>query len=392
MQFKTDKRDYRVKCCENIKEIEAIADEWRDLVKNSCANWVYSMPEWCLSWHKTLGQEGRLKIIVVISEKGNIVGLAPMWEGAASWSELKIKKGEFISGVQADYHDLIIQRGMEEDVAPILMEGIMHFLGKSNILEFRQMPKESPNISFIRSYLKTKGMRTFERQDVSPYCNTGRDYSDIERSWSSSHRGDVKRQKKRLAQLGKLELKIYNHEQDILNDMEDFFNIHTEKWHSEGYPAIFLNQNYREFYKEIVKSMGIKGGVHFSRLSIDGMPVSYHLGFVYNQRFYWYKPAFKKEYENYSPGKVHISMLVEEAVKQELKIFDFLIGSEAYKYQWCAKDQACSTFVVQGCGARGFIGYEWLKWGRELIKKSLKGNVLQKLRALYIEGRKNSKG
>ncbi len=130
-----------------------------------------------------------------------------MWEGIASWSELRVKKGEFVSGVQADYHDLIIQRGMEEDVAPILIEGIMHFLGKSNILEFRQIPEESPNISLIRNYLKTKGMRIFERQDVSPYCNIDSDYLDIERGWSSSHRRDVKRQKKEAGPIRQIRVK-----------------------------------------------------------------------------------------------------------------------------------------------------------------------------------------
>lgn len=389
--MKDDILDYNVKCYSELEEIYPIIDEWRNLVFHSYANWIYSLPEWCLSWYKTLGNEGRLMVIIVKDKDGKLVGLAPMWEGPASLSELRVKKGEFISGDQADYHDLIIQKGKEEAIAPILLDGIMYFLGAVNILEFKHIPHDSPNLDLIKRYLETKKARTFEKQDISPYYLFAQNYNEMESSWHSSHRGDIRRQKKKLNELGKLELKTYMDEKEILNDIEDFFNMHTDKWKSNGYPAMFLNPGNQAFYKEIVCSIGVKGGVHFSKLMIDGMPISYHFGFIRDNRFYWYKPAFKKEYKNYSPGKIHISLLMEALAQQNLKIFDFLIGDEAYKYQWDVKELFCNTIVIQKHGLKGFIGYEWLKWGRDMVKNSVNEKYLRKIMALYIEGRKSNK-
>ena len=389
--MKDDNLGYNVKCYSELEEIYSITDEWRNLVFNSYANWIYSLPEWCLSWYKALGRAGSLRIIIVKDKDETLVGLAPLWKGPGSLSELKVKKGEFISGDQADYHDLIIQEGKEESIVPVLLDGITQFIGKVNILEFKHIPHDSPNLALIRRYLEAKKTRTFEKQDISPYCLFAPTYNEMENSWHSSHIGDIRRQKKRLNKLGKLELKIYADEKEILNDIEDFFNMHTDKWKSDGYPAMFLNLDNQIFYKEIVRSIGVKGGVHFSKLMIDDIPISYHFGFVHNNRFYWYKPAFKKEYKNYSPGKIHISMLMEVLAQQNLRIFDFLIGDEAYKYQWDVKELFCKTIVVQKYGLKGFIGYEWLRWGRDMVKNSVNEKYLRKIIALYIEGRKINK-
>lgn len=383
--------DYKIECYDTTEKIEGIIAEWRNLVGNSCANWIYSLPEWSLSWHKTLGQEGQLKIIIVRDKKKALVGLAPMWQGPASWSELKVNKMEFASGVQADYHDLIVQKGKEETIAPILMEGIMHFLNKIDVLEFRQIPEESPNLPFIRNYLKREKIASFEQQEVSSYCYLEGDYSNMEKRWSASHRGDIRRQKKKLNELGKLQLMTYTEDEEMLNDIEDFFKMHTDRWHSAGYPAMFLNPKYCEFYREIIKSIGAQSGIHFSKLTLDGLPISFHLGFVYNDRLYWYKPTFKTEYANYSPSKIHISMLMEEGFKQGWSFFDFLIGNEPYKYQWDVKELSCITIVVRGRRVLALLGYEWLRWGKELFKRTLKGRFLEKIRALYIEGRRVKK-
>jgi len=63
--MKDDNLGYNVKCYSELEEIYSITDEWRNLVFNSYANWIYSLPEWCLSWYKALGRAGSLRIIIV---------------------------------------------------------------------------------------------------------------------------------------------------------------------------------------------------------------------------------------------------------------------------------------------------------------------------------------
>ena len=369
-------RNYKLECLDNIENVERFSEEWRYLVNNSSANWIFSLPEWCIAWYKSLGQGGQLRVITARNKDGRLTGLAPMWAGPASWSELKVRKGEFIGGVQADYHDFIFEKGMEADVAPVLVEGVLRFMEDVNILEFLHIPGDSPTYLPIKDYLDAKGVKIFEKKEVSPYYVMDKSYDAIEKGWRSSHRGDIRRQKKRLGELGKLELRVYIYDNDILNDLEDFFQVHTEKWHAEGFPAMFRNPGYQDLFKEMIKTIGVKGGVHFSKLTLDNKAISYHFGFVYDNRLYWYKPALKKEYENYSPGKIHISMLMEEAVKHNIKIFDFLIGDEPYKYQWGVKDLVCNTIVIQKGGVMGVIGYEWLRWGKDKVRNSLKGDSL----------------
>ena len=64
---------------------------------------------------------------------------------------------------------------------------------------------------------------------------------------------------------------------------------------------------------------------------MDEKPLSYHVGFIYNKWFYYYKPTFDFSFRNYSPGKIHIWYLIKDSINSDLDRFDFGIGYESYK-------------------------------------------------------------
>jgi len=45
-------------------------------------------------------------------------------------------------------------------------------------------------------------------------------------------------------------------------------------------------------------------------------------------------------------GHLHIMFLMEEAIKNSLKEFDFMIGAEEYKYRWHALERANYQVII----------------------------------------------
>ena len=64
------------------------------------------------------------------------------------------------------------------------------------------------------------------------------------------------------------------------------------------------------------------------------MITSPHFGFCYGDRFLYYKPAFEPDLAKLSPGVFLLEHLLQTAVKENAREFDFLIGDQPYKYRF----------------------------------------------------------
>jgi CelD/BcsL family acetyltransferase involved in cellulose biosynthesis len=52
-----------------------------------------------------------------------------------------------------------------------------------------------------------------------------------------------------------------------------------------------------------------------------------------------YQIGFDPKLKRMSPGAIIIAHAIQEAISRGLKEFDFLRGSESYKYRWGARDR-----------------------------------------------------
>ena len=95
-----------------------------------------------------------------------------------------------------------------------------------------------------------------------------------------------------------------------------------------------LYQDNQEFYKELVLNLLDKKYIKFSKLEYNGIPIAFHFGFEYNDKYIWYKPAFNVDYKKYLPGNVLLKYLIEYTIENDLKEFDFTIGNEVFKNKY----------------------------------------------------------
>lgn len=138
-------------------------------------------------------------------------------------------------------------------------------------------------------------------------------------------RGDVRRQIRRLSEQGALELKEYN--DHVPHDIfENFIKVHSRKW-----PCAYKAPG---FHQSLINEIHGDSSVHFSTLELEGNPIAWHLGFKYNNTYYYYMPVGNQEYEKYSPVKIHLYYLIVECIKRGYVLFDHLRGAETYKEGW----------------------------------------------------------
>ena len=121
--------------------------------------------------------------------------------------------------------------------------------------------------------------------------------------------------------------------------------MHIEKWKSQRNPSEFENKGVKEFYESIIKNT-LDKGLNFSVLWCNENIVSIHFGFLYKKWLFWYKPAYNKDFEKFSPGKIHLFFLTKYGIENKFKGIDLLQGDEKYKFSWANKVNYTETLMV----------------------------------------------
>lgn len=145
-----------------------------------------------------------------------------------------------------------------------------------------------------------------------------------------SLRGDIRRQMRRLEQLGPVGFRVLqpNETNAALIWLPEILEQHSNKWpNSYKLPG---------FHEAIVREALPRGHLHISEVRVADVVVSRHIGFFYRGRFYWYMPVYDFAYQNYSPGKIHLYFCALDAISRGGEVIDLLRGEEDYKSQWTA--------------------------------------------------------
>ncbi|HET7717480.1 MAG TPA: GNAT family N-acetyltransferase, partial [Bauldia sp.] len=97
----------------------------------------------------------------------------------------------------------------------------------------------------------------------------------------------------------------------------------------------FRSPGKMEFFLEAGRRLA-EGPVHLSALVVGDEIVATHLGYVYDRRFYQIMPTYEGgPWQALSVGRLLHEDLIEWSFRNGIGIFDFGIGDEAYKLEYC---------------------------------------------------------
>lgn len=327
--------------------------QWDNWLKEASRSHVFFHPIIANVWIKTYLPLRNLKPFFCIAELNNTILFLPLVLWQKNWKNCFQKVIIPVGYSDYDYHDPIIIGDLTDQQWNLFWEQLP--------IQLKQKcTYDKIGINGIR--LKCNGMK--REDDTAPFSNIGifENSNILLKSLSTSLRGDINRQVRRLEEKGDLSYFKYNSDTliEALASLPEFLEKHQARW-PNAYKA-------PEFHFNLIND-GIKSGaVHFSEFRLNNKPISWHLGFEWNRRFYYYMPAIDPNFANYSPGKLHIFKLIEEAIENKLVVFDYLRGDESYKSGWAKEQSLLYQFTTYNNSFNGKL--------RNWIMDELKGTIL----------------
>jgi CelD/BcsL family acetyltransferase involved in cellulose biosynthesis len=290
---------------------QTLRDLWNTSYQQNILHAPFATYDWHVTWHQTLG-DGYESYILVVDD----AIVAPF---ARKNNEILFSGGEEIS----DYQDLI---GPQDKKAAAWQE-IMNQLRLDGItaIHLRNVPEHSPTLAFFQNVPNA----TITKEDTTPVMNLPTSWGAFIESLSYKPRHELERK------MRKFEREHQNIRIVESNTPGGDIHILLNLMHKDEKKHVFLTTGMSTFFERI--ALTFAPHISLLLLYMDDTPAAATLSFIYEGASLLYNSGFDKECCK-NAGFYLKAKTIKHAIEKNLPTYNFLQGSERYKYELGGRD------------------------------------------------------
>lgn len=357
-------------------EFDSLGAEWNQLLDESNGT-VFQSFEWQRIWWKHFGeQDAAVRLhIITLRRRGKLVAIAPfLIESMKRLGSIRLRRLSFIGRDTTDYLDILIAKGHETDCVPILASHIRNQSSLFDVIHLIDMPDRSPNHALFYQELCRRGF--WGDHFVSEHCPRVKlqtTWDAMQGSLPSSKRSGLKRVQRKIETDFDVELRMVTEPCQLSLDFAEFVNLHQKRWNGSGHQGVFADTRTADFHREFSEIALKRKWLFLAFLLLDGKRIAANYGFVFRKELLYYLSGIEihGQLAKYSLGRVLHLYSISEAIKQGIEVYDFMRGTERYKYDFNSVDATNWTVLMYPYR----IGLSQLKFKIVLLVDSMKRRI-----------------
>jgi len=336
----------KIQAIESIDEFENLRVEWNRLLQSSDSDCIFLTHEWLATWWKHLA-EGRRLAIITVRDDGELVGIMPVAERAAQLSRMMPRVLELLGSglIGSDYLDVIAARGRENDVMAALAE---HLTARGLMLQLSQLRGGASGASILADHLRQRAWSVSEAKlNVCPYIDLrGHSWESYLATLGPTVRKNINRYLRNLPKEFDMRLDSARTPAEAEEALEIAIDLHHKRWSASGTSDAFQAGPVVEFHRDFVRLAAENGWLRLLVLRLNGDAVAALYGLRYARTFYFYQSGFDPAYSKQSVGATTMGLSIQSAIEDGAEEYDFLHGSEEYKYHWAREVRDLTRFEI----------------------------------------------
>jgi CelD/BcsL family acetyltransferase involved in cellulose biosynthesis len=312
-----------------IEQIEAISGEWQELWRRSGES-PFQSPAWLVPWATHFTGENLLVLTIRIQSR--LAAVAPFYTWRAGSETRLLLLGNGIS----DYLNICAEPLFAQEVAALIGEWLAESKDWDRV-EFNQLPGTSV---LLRLY---PGIAAREAGEACPVLDLrGKSLTDFA---PPRQLENLRYYRRRAEKLGTLKAEMADAEtcEEIMSEL---FRLHALRWSSRGEHGVLRDAKVQAFYCDAAQRLASCGLLRLHALRLNRRIVGVLYAFANRRSTYYYISGFDPEFEKLSPGTLLIGQAIEQALREGHASFNFLRGSERYKFAWGAVEEQLARFIL----------------------------------------------
>jgi len=311
---------------------------WEDLHGRGPRTSPFLSPRFLLPWHRALGQGCDDRVVRWGPDGGSDEGILFLCRcGEGGWI--------FLGGEQvADYLDALVAPGRDEAFWREFLERGLPALG-GGPLRLPGLVEGTPALSLLPSICRETGLScAVEEMDKAPFVSLPGSFEEYLARLGTKERHELRRKMRRAAELlPGLAFRVTRTPDELANDLPSFVGLLRK-----SHPAkeSFMDASMATFFREVAEGFLASGRLRLGFLSTQGVDVASVFQFRTDGALLLYNSGYDPKLRAANPGLVLIARSIEQAIEEGCTEYDFLRGTERYKYDLGGVDRVVYRLTV----------------------------------------------
>jgi CelD/BcsL family acetyltransferase involved in cellulose biosynthesis len=322
--------------------LESVSADWAELCGHTGIGWPFLQPAWLRVWLETQPVRGRL-LLLCARDGSELAGIVPL-----------LQDGEDLSFAGdsdiCDYMDVIAGPSSH---AALLEAAFQHLESIAwSRLTLWGLREDSPTLAALPAIAERHGFGLEQEEEaVCPRVTLPPTWDGYLLTLSKKDRHELRRKIRRMTEAGgQAREYALSEPAEIRRAMPDFFRLHRE---SRQDKAEFMTPAMERFFLEMTNALAAQDLIRLYFLEIDESRVAAVLGFNCGDEIWLYNSGFDPEFSGASVGLVSKALVLRQAIEDGKNCYDFLRGSEPYKYDLGGRDLKVYRVTLTRSEARG---------------------------------------
>ena len=311
---------------------------WEDLSGRGPRTSPFLSPRFLLPWYRALGRGCEVRIARWAPDDGPDEGLLFLCRcSEGGWI--------FLGGEQvADYLDALVAPASAEAFWREFLERGLPAMG-GGPLRLPGLVEGTPTLSLLPSICREMGLScSVEEIDRAPFVSLPGTFEEYLERLAKKERHELRRKMRRAGDLlPGLAFRVTRTPEELANDLPSFVELHRK-----SHPAkeVFMDEAMTVFFREVAEGFLDSGRLRLGFLSTRGMDVASVFQFRTDDALLLYNSGYDPAHRAANPGLVLIARSIGLAVEEGCAEYDFLRGTERYKYDLGGVDRVVYRLTV----------------------------------------------
>jgi CelD/BcsL family acetyltransferase involved in cellulose biosynthesis len=315
----------------------------------------YQTWEWNEAWWRHFGTRKRPRLLLFYADAAGQtpVGIAPLYTSFHLGTPLR-RLAWMGTGV-SDYLEPLARPEYECAVAQALLKHLDAGLCGWDMADLQQLRPQTPLLACSRA--EARHMPAIIPMEPCPYVV-------LPQTWEEFTARLGKKMRSNLGYYERLLQKTFPDARGALADasnldagMTALFDLHQKRWNARWLPGVLGGKRVQAFHREAAARFLEQGWLRLHLLYADGDWRAALYCFAYGGRTCYYLGGFAPELARYSLGTLLTGRAIRQAISEQHTEFDFLRGSEPYKYRWLPEERHNHRLLLlrarEGLGSLG---------------------------------------
>jgi CelD/BcsL family acetyltransferase involved in cellulose biosynthesis len=311
-------------------EFAALREDWNALVESSHAG-PFTRHECIRAWINSFAPGAKLVILTARDSERRLAAALPLLLERGLVCGLPARQLIAAANTHSCRFDMLAN-----DAKAASRAFLRHLLDKPGweVLRISDVPEGGHAWQLHRAAVELRLPVGAWESQRSPYLSLPSDYEELLIGKSAQFRANLRRRRRQLERLGRLTFERVTTESNLLECLDEGFELERRGWKGREGTAISQDGATRAFYTELARESARNGRLCLSFLRVDGRPIAFHFGLIDGGIYYVPKLAYDESLKGCSPGLVLLEEAIKRGIADGLLGYDFLGAEAEWKNRW----------------------------------------------------------